>query len=99
MFRIGQGYDVHKLVRGRPLILGGIKIEHEYGLLGHSDADVLLHAVMDALLGALALGDIGTHFPPTDPQYKDADSGKLLEAVCRYRPDFHQSHHRGRTGR
>lgn len=81
MFRIGQGYDVHKLVRGRPLILGGIKIEHEYGLLGHSDADVLLHAVMDALLGALALGDIGTHFPPSDPQYKDADSGKLLEAV------------------
>jgi len=81
MFRIGQGYDVHRLVPGRPLILGGVKIEHEYGLLGHSDADVLLHAVMDALLGALALGDIGTHFPPSDPQYKDADSGKLLETV------------------
>lgn len=81
MFRIGQGYDVHKLVPERPLILGGVKIEHEYGLLGHSDADVLLHAVMDALLGALALGDIGAHFPPTDPKYKDANSGQLLEIV------------------
>ena len=81
MLRIGHGYDVHRLVPDRPLILGGIKIDHEYGLLGHSDADVLLHAVMDALLGALALGDIGAHFPPSDPQYKDADSGKLLQAV------------------
>lgn len=81
MLRIGYGYDVHRLVPGRPLILGGIKIEHDFGLLGHSDADVLLHAVMDALLGALALGDIGVHFPPSDPRYKDADSGKLLETV------------------
>ncbi|MGI6198185.1 MAG: 2-C-methyl-D-erythritol 2,4-cyclodiphosphate synthase [Candidatus Cloacimonadaceae bacterium] len=81
MLRIGHGYDVHKLVPDRPLILGGVRIEHEYGLLGHSDADVLLHAVMDALLGALALGDIGAHFPPSDPKYKDADSGKLLKAV------------------
>ena len=79
--RIGHGYDVHKLVEGRDLILGGVKIEHHLGLLGHSDADVLLHAVSDALLGAAGLGDIGRHFPDTDPQYKGADSGKLLTIV------------------
>ena len=79
--RVGLGYDVHKLVEGRDLILGGVKIEYEKGLLGHSDADVLVHAVMDALLGAAALGDIGKHFPDTDPRYKGADSLKLLEHV------------------
>ena len=79
--RIGHGYDVHKLVEGRDLILGGVKIPYEKGLLGHSDADVLLHAVSDSLLGAAALGDIGKHFPDTDPQYKGADSLKLLEIV------------------
>ena len=79
--RIGHGYDVHKLVEGRDLILGGVKISHEVGLLGHSDADVLLHAVSDALLGAAGLGDIGKHFPDTDPQYKGADSLKLLQIV------------------
>lgn len=79
--RIGHGYDVHKLVPCRDLILGGVKIEHPLGLLGHSDADVLLHAVSDALLGAAGLGDIGKHFPDTDPQYKGADSLKLLEIV------------------
>ena len=81
--RIGHGYDVHKLVEGRDLILGGVKIEHSLGLLGHSDADVLLHAVSDALLGAAGLGDIGKHFPDTDPEYKGADSLKLLEIVAR----------------
>ena len=80
--RIGHGYDVHKLVEGRDLILGGVKIDHNLGLLGHSDADVLLHAVSDALLGAAGLGDIGRHFPDTDPQYKGADSLKLLEIVA-----------------
>lgn len=80
--RIGHGYDVHRLVEGRDLILGGVKIQHELGLLGHSDADVLLHAVSDALLGAAGLGDIGKHFPDTDPQYKGADSLKLLEIVA-----------------
>ena len=80
--RIGHGYDVHKLVEGRDLILGGVKIEYELGLLGHSDADVLLHAVSDALLGAAGLGDIGRHFPDTDPRYKGADSLKLLEVVA-----------------
>ena len=80
--RIGHGYDVHKLVEGRDLILGGVKIEHTLGLLGHSDADVLLHAVSDALLGAAGLGDIGKHFPDTDPQYKGADSLKLLQIVA-----------------
>ena len=80
--RIGHGYDVHKLVPCRDLILGGVKIEYELGLLGHSDADVLLHAVSDALLGAAGLGDIGKHFPDTDPQYKGADSLKLLEIVA-----------------
>ena len=79
--RIGHGYDVHKLVEGRDLILGGVKIDHKLGLLGHSDADVLLHAVSDALLGAAGLGDIGRHFPDTDPQYKGADSMKLLAVV------------------
>jgi 2-C-methyl-D-erythritol 2,4-cyclodiphosphate synthase len=80
--RIGHGYDVHKLVEGRDLILGGVKIPHHLGLLGHSDADVLLHAVSDALLGAAGLGDIGRHFPDTDPQYKGADSLKLLQIVA-----------------
>lgn len=79
--RIGSGYDVHKLVKGRKLILGGVEIPYEKGLLGHSDADVLLHALMDALLGAAALGDIGKHFPDTDPEYKDSDSLKLLSKV------------------
>ena len=79
--RIGHGYDVHKLVEGRDLILGGVKIPFEKGLLGHSDADVLVHAVMDALLGAAALGDIGKHFPDTDERYRGADSLKLLAAV------------------
>lgn len=79
--RIGMGYDVHKLVENRGLILGGVKIPYEKGLLGHSDADVLLHAIMDSLLGAAALGDIGKHFPDTDPKYKGADSIKLLEFV------------------
>ena len=82
--RIGHGYDVHRLVEGRDLILGGVKIEYELGLLGHSDADVLLHAVSDALLGAAGLGDIGKHFPDTDPAYKGADSLKLLE-ICAQR--------------
>ncbi len=81
--RIGMGYDVHKLVPNRDLILGGVKIPHELGILGHSDADVLLHSIMDALLGAAALGDIGKHFPDTDPAYKGADSVKLLEHVGR----------------
>ncbi len=79
--RIGHGYDVHRLTSGRDLILGGVKIEYPLGLLGHSDADVLLHAVMDALLGAAALRDIGYHFPDTDPAYKGADSRMLLRAV------------------
>ncbi len=79
--RIGHGYDVHKLVEGRPLILGGVEIPHEKGLLGHSDADVLLHAIADALLGAAALGDIGKLFPDTDPQFKNADSLVLLRKV------------------
>ena len=80
--RIGHGYDVHKLVEGRDLILGGVKIDYEKGLLGHSDADVLLHAVSDALLGAAGLGDIGKHFPDTDPKYKGADSLVLLQVVA-----------------
>ena len=81
MFRIGHGYDVHRLTSGRPLIIGGVTIPFELGLDGHSDADVLVHAVMDALLGAAALGDIGGLFPDTDPAYKGADSIKLLEQV------------------
>jgi 2-C-methyl-D-erythritol 2,4-cyclodiphosphate synthase len=81
MFRIGQGYDVHQLVENRPLIIGGIKVPFEKGLLGHSDADVLLHAVADACLGAIGEGDIGTHFPDTDQSFKGADSGELLQHV------------------
>lgn len=81
MMRIGHGYDVHRLVEDRKLILGGVEIPYEKGLLGHSDADVLTHAVMDALLGAAGLGDIGKHFPDTDPSYKGADSLKLLDHV------------------
>lgn len=79
--RIGHGYDVHRLVENRKCIIGGVDIPYEKGLLGHSDADVLVHAIMDALLGAAALGDIGLHFPDNDPAYKDADSLRLLEAV------------------
>jgi len=79
--RVGQGYDVHKLVEGRKLILGGVEIPHPTGLLGHSDADALLHAITDALLGAVALGDIGRHFPDADPRYKGADSRVLLRAA------------------
>jgi 2-C-methyl-D-erythritol 2,4-cyclodiphosphate synthase len=79
--RVGLGYDVHKLVEGRDLILGGVKVPHTLGLLGHSDADVLVHAIMDALLGAAAMGDIGKHFPDTDPTYKGADSMKLMAHV------------------
>ena len=81
--RIGHGYDVHRLVSGRKLILGGVEVEYHLGLDGHSDADVLLHAVSDALLGAAGLGDIGRHFPDTDPKYKGADSLKLLEEVAK----------------
>lgn len=83
VLRIGHGYDVHRLVEGRKLILGGVEIEHTLGLLGHSDADVLLHAVSDALLGAAAFGDIGGMFPDTDPAFKDADSLELLKAVVK----------------
>ena len=81
--RVGMGYDVHRLVEGRDLIIGGVKIPYEKGLLGHSDADVLLHAIMDALLGAAALGDIGKHYPDTDERYKGADSRALLREVAR----------------
>ena len=81
--RIGNGYDIHRLVPERPLILGGVSIPHELGLLGHSDADALTHAIMDAMLGALSLGDIGLYFPPTDPQWKGADSLELLAQVDR----------------
>ena len=87
--RIGIGYDVHKLVEGRKLILGGVEIAHEKGLLGHSDADVLLHAIMDALIGAIGEGDIGKHFPDTDPNYKGADSLVLLEAVAKLLQEKH----------
>src|SRR5258706_15473190 len=80
--RIGQGFDVHALVTGRKLVLGGVEIKHDRGLLGHSDADVLLHAVCDALLGAAALGDIGKHFPDSDPKYKGIDSRSLLRQVA-----------------
>lgn len=79
--RIGLGYDVHKLIEGRSLIIGGVNVPHEKGLLGHSDADVLIHAIMDGMLGALALGDIGKHFPDTDEKYKGSDSMKLLKCV------------------
>lgn len=81
MYRIGIGYDIHKLIEGRDLIIGGVKITHEKGLLGHSDADVLIHALIDAMLGALALDDIGTLFPDTDPKYKNIDSTLLLKHV------------------
>ncbi|WP_281864920.1 2-C-methyl-D-erythritol 2,4-cyclodiphosphate synthase [Planomicrobium okeanokoites] len=84
MIRIGQGYDVHQLVEGRPLILGGIEIPHHKGLLGHSDADVLLHTITDAALGAIGGGDIGKHFPDTDPEFKDADSRKLMRHIWQY---------------
>ncbi len=83
MFRVGQGYDVHRLTQGRKLIIGGVEIEYEKGLLGHSDADVLLHAISDALLGAAALGDIGCIFPDSDPRYEGADSLVLLSEVCK----------------
>ncbi len=79
--RVGMGYDVHRLVSGRDLIIGGVKIPYEYGLDGHSDADVLAHAITDSILGAAALGDIGVHFPDTDPEFKDADSLKLMRAA------------------
>lgn len=82
MYRIGQGYDVHRLVEGRELWICGIKIGHTLGLLGHSDADVAIHALCDAILGALAMGDIGKYFPDSDPRYKGADSKNLLRAVC-----------------
>ena len=82
-FRIGQGYDCHALVEGRKLIIGGVTIPHHVGLLGHSDADVLLHAITDAILGAAALGDIGKHFPDTDPEFKGADSRKLLREAAK----------------
>jgi 2-C-methyl-D-erythritol 2,4-cyclodiphosphate synthase len=82
-FRIGQGYDCHALVAGRKLIIGGVDIPHHLGLLGHSDADVLLHAITDSILGAAALGDIGKHFPDTDPEFKGADSRKLLKEAAR----------------
>ena len=81
MFRIGQGFDVHQLTENRPLIIGGVTIPYERGLMGHSDADVLLHTVTDACLGAIGEGDIGKHFPDTDPNFKDADSGELLQKV------------------
>lgn len=83
MLRIGQGFDVHQLTEDRPLIIGGITIPYEKGLLGHSDADVLLHTIADACLGAIGAGDIGKHFPDTDPNFKDADSAKLLDHVYR----------------
>ena len=82
MLRVGMGYDVHQLVEGRKLIIGGVEIPHDKGLLGHSDADVLLHAIMDALIGAIGEGDIGKHFPDTDEKYKGSDSMKLLEHVA-----------------
>jgi len=81
MFRIGQGFDVHEFAEGRPLIIGGVTIAYEKGLIGHSDADVLLHTVTDAALGAIGEGDIGRHFPDTDPEFKDADSAKLLAYI------------------
>lgn len=89
MMRIGTGYDVHRLVPGRPLILGGVRIPHPLGLAGHSDADALLHAVADALLGAAALGDLGHHFPDTDPAHADADSRHLLREVVRLVREAH----------
>lgn len=87
-FRIGQGYDVHRLTEKRPLVLGGVRVPHTHGLLGHSDADVLAHAVIDALLGAVGLGDIGVMFPDTDEQWRGADSLELLCAVCTRIADY-----------
>ena len=84
MFRIGFGYDAHRLVKDRPLIIGGLRIPHDFGLAGHSDADVLIHAIIDGILGALAMGDIGTHFPDNDPAYKDMDSVIMLEKVMEW---------------
>ncbi len=81
MFRVGIGFDAHRLVKGRPLIIGGVRIPYDLGLSGHSDADVLIHAIIDGILGALAMGDIGTHFPDDDPAYKDIDSAILLRRV------------------
>ena len=81
MFKVGIGFDAHRLAKGRPLIIGGVKIPYDLGLSGHSDADVLIHAIIDAILGALAMGDIGTHFPDNDPAYKDIDSTILLRKV------------------
>lgn len=83
MIRVGEGWDIHALVEGRKLVLGGVEIPHAKGLLGHSDADALLHAITDALFGAAALGDIGSHFPDTDPRFKGADSGKLIAEAAR----------------
>lgn len=87
MFRIGQSTDIHRLEKGRKLILGGVEIEHEKGLLGHSDADCLLHAISEAILGALALGDLGSHFPDTDPRYRGADSLMILQEVVKMMQD------------
>jgi 2-C-methyl-D-erythritol 2,4-cyclodiphosphate synthase len=84
LFRIGIGFDAHRLAKGRPLIIGGLKIPYDLGLLGHSDADVLIHAIIDALLGTLAMGDIGMHFPDNDPAYKDIDSMTMLENVMEW---------------
>jgi 2-C-methyl-D-erythritol 2,4-cyclodiphosphate synthase len=86
-FRVGIGYDIHRLAEGRKLILGGVEITHPQGLLGHSDADAVIHALCDAILGALACGDIGEHFPDTAPEYKDIDSSKLLEMVKEFLDD------------
>ena len=83
MFRVGMGYDSHRFAPGRPLVLGGVRLDHPQGLAGHSDADALLHAVTDAVLGALAAGDIGEHFPDTDPRHENADSAAFLQAACR----------------
>ena len=99
MYRIGEGYDVHRLVEGRELILGGVKVPYEKGLLGHSDADVLTHAIIDAVLGACALGDVGKHFPDTDSRYKDANSLELLNSTMEivmsanntYRNEYNES--------
>ncbi|MFH1350886.1 MAG: 2-C-methyl-D-erythritol 2,4-cyclodiphosphate synthase [Pseudomonadota bacterium] len=84
MFRIGFGYDVHRLVKGRSLVIGGVNITHDLGLMGHSDADILTHAIIDAILGALAKGDIGQHFPDTDPAYKDIESLRMLKKVMEW---------------
>lgn len=87
-FRIGQGYDIHRLVEGRPLVIGGVTIEHDRGPLGHSDGDALTHAIIDAILGAASLGDIGRHFPPSDPAWKDVESISLFNRVLTMIQDF-----------